>query len=134
MARSRTIDEFTKPTGTIVGKGFTIEAARFVCNEAEAMRVDGTIIGNIEIDGVLNISDSGHVDGHVNAGSVRVAGRVTGNINCSNALHLASTADVKGDVLTTTLIVDDGAVMLGRYRTNLPIEDTALNLTYAEAN
>lgn len=131
MARSRTADEFTKPTGTIIGKGFTIEAARFVCNEAETMRVDGTIIGNIEIDGVLNISDSGHVNGHVNAGSVRVAGRVTGNIHCSNALHLASTADVKGDVLTTALIVDDGAVMLGRCQTNLSVENKMLGLTYS---
>ena len=132
MARSRIRDEFTLPTGTVIGKGFTIEAARFTCSDAEAMRIDGTIVGNVEIDGVLNISDSGHVEGHINASSVRVAGRVTGNIRCSNALHLASTADVKGNVLTTTLIVDDGAVMRGRCQTNLSVDSKMVGLTYSD--
>ena len=130
MARSRTIDEFTKPTGTIIGKGFTIQAARFSCGDDESMRIDGTVIGNIEIDGVLNVSDTGYVDGNINAGSVRVAGRVTGNIECSYALHLASTADIVGDIITTMLIVDDGAIIVGHCKTD-PSKAEPLALTYS---
>jgi len=129
MARSRTIDEFTKPTGTIIGKGFTIKAANFACGDSESMRIDGTVIGNIEIDGVLNISETGHVDGNIVASSIRVAGRVSGNVHCRNALHLTSTADVVGDVHTTTFIVDDGATLLGRCQTNVSIENETLKLT-----
>ena len=119
MAKSTTQDEFTKPTGTVIGKGFTIHAARFTCAESESMRIDGTVVGNVDIDGVLNLSDSGRVDGDITCGSTRIAGKVLGNISCRHALHLASTADVTGDISTTTLIVDDGAVFLGRCQTNM---------------
>ena len=126
MAKSTTQDEFTKPTGTVIGKGFTIHAARFTCAESESMRIDGTVVGNVDIDGVLNLSDSGRVDGDITCGSTRIAGKVLGNINCRHALHLASTADVTGDISTTTLIVDDGAVFLGRCQTHMNVEMPAL--------
>ena len=128
MARSRTIDEFTKPTGTIIGKGFTIKAAHFTCEDHESIRIDGTVVGDIDIDGVLIISETGYVDGNINAGFVRVAGRVTGNVYCRNALHLASTADVMGDVRATSLIIDDGAVLLGRCQTNVAVESESAKL------
>ena len=131
MPRSRTLDEFTKPTGTIIGKGFTVETARFSCDESESIRIDGTVIGNIEIYGVLSISETGYVDGDIHAGYVRVAGRVSGNIQCRNALHLASTADVVGDVLTATIIVDDGAVLLGRCQTTVAIDSEPSKLVTA---
>lgn len=128
MARSRTTDEFTKPTGTIIGKGFSIRAAHFTCEDDESIRIDGEVIGDIEIGGVLIISESGYVDGSIAASFVRVAGRVTGNIHCRNALHLAATADVLGDVRATSLIIDDGAVLLGRCQTNLAIEGDGAKL------
>ena len=117
MARSRTIDEFTKPTSTIIGKGFLIEAAKFSCKEEESMRVDGEIRGDISIEGVLNIGASGYVDGNIHASYVRVSGRVTGNIACRNAVHLANTADVLGDIYASSFIVYDGAILSGRCMT-----------------
>lgn len=124
MARNRTQDEFNQPTSTVIGYGSTIHAARFICTESESMRVDGTVIGDIEIDGLLNISETGRVDGNVSSGSARVAGRIFGNVACRNALHLTATADVAGDVLTSMLIVDEGAVFTGRCETHL----TAANM------
>ena len=123
MARSRTQDEFNKPIGTTIGKGFTIHAARFACGDSESMHVDGTVIGNIDIDGVLILSESGRIDGNVNAGSTKISGRVSGNVTSRNALHLTATADVTGDILTTTLIVDDGAIFLGRCQTHVSTDD-----------
>ena len=119
MPRTSSQDEFARPIGTIIGKGFTITAARFTCADAESMQIDGTVVGNVDIDGVLNLSDTGRIDGNVNCGSTRIAGRVSGNIHCRNTLHLASTADVTGDIQTTTLIVDDGAVFLGNCQTHV---------------
>jgi len=129
MARSRTIDEFTKPTATVIGKGFTIEAARFTCEDSESMRIEGTIIGDIEIEGVLIISDSGYVDGNISASSVRIAGRVAGNVQCYHALHLTSTANVIGDVGTSSLIIDDGAILLGRCKTSMAMDAEQVKLT-----
>ena len=131
MARARTQDEFTMPTGTVIGKGFTIHAARFTCSDSESMRIDGTVVGNVDIDGVLNLSDSGRIDGDILCGSTRIAGRVVGNIHCRNTLHLAATADVNGDILTTNLIVDDGAIFLGRCQTHVTADEDMPGLSYS---
>ncbi|MCL1845182.1 MAG: polymer-forming cytoskeletal protein [Defluviitaleaceae bacterium] len=113
------MDEFNKPTSTVIGNGFTIEAARVSCSEAESMRVDGTIIGDVDIEGLINVSETGRVDGNIQSGSARVAGQVFGNIECRNTIHLATTADVSGNVMTSNLIVDDGAIFTGRCQTHL---------------
>ena len=129
MSRSRTTEHFDMPTSTVIGAGFTIHAARLSGADNELMRVDGNVIGNIEINGVLNLSETGFVDGDVVADSARIAGRVLGNIHCKTTLHLASTAEVMGDVLTGTLIIDDGVVFHGLCQTlNTPMVPT---LTYS---
>ena len=120
MARFQ--DEFTKPTNTVIGQGFTIHAAKFTCSESESMRIDGTVIGDIEIDGLINVSETGRVDGNVSSGSARIAGRIFGNVHCRNTIHLASAADVTGDILTSTLIVDEGAIFAGRCETHVSAE------------
>ncbi|MCL2456570.1 MAG: polymer-forming cytoskeletal protein [Defluviitaleaceae bacterium] len=127
MARAQ--DEFLQPTNTVIGAGFTIQAAKFSCAEAESMRIDGTVKGDIEIEGLLNISETGRVDGNVSAGSARVAGRIFGNVNCRNTLHLATTADVTGDVLTSAIIVDEGAVFTGCCQTHIPAAEEPPKLT-----
>jgi cytoskeletal protein CcmA (bactofilin family) len=116
-----TPDEFTKPTSTVIGKGFTIHAARFTCAESESMRIDGIVKGDVEIDGLVNVSETGRVDGNINAGSARVAGRIFGNIQCRNTVHLGNTADVTGDVVTTSLIVDEGAIFSGCFKTHVTV-------------
>ncbi|MCL2198488.1 MAG: polymer-forming cytoskeletal protein [Defluviitaleaceae bacterium] len=123
MARNNTQDEFTRPTSTVIGKGFTIHAARFTCSESESMRIDGTVIGDIDIEGLINISETGRVDGNIASGSARVAGRIFGNVQCRNAMHLAATADVTGDILTSTLIVDEGAIFTGRCQTHVSADE-----------
>jgi cytoskeletal protein CcmA (bactofilin family) len=107
------------PTSTVIGNGFTIHAAKFTSNEADSMRIDGTVIGDIDIDGLLNISETGRVDGNISVGSARVAGRIFGNIQCRSDLHLSSTAEVTGDVLTATIIVDEGAIFAGKCQTQV---------------
>jgi cytoskeletal protein CcmA (bactofilin family) len=124
-----TQDEFAQPTSTVIGAGFTIQAARFSCTESESMRIDGTVKGDIEIQGLITISETGRVDGNVTASSARVAGRIFGNVNCRNTLHLASTADVTGDVLTSAIIVDEGAIFTGCCQTHIPASEELPKLT-----
>ena len=118
MAKNRNVQsDFNMPTGTIIGHGFTIEATRIVGTDAESMRVDGIVNGDIVIEGVLNLSETGRVEGNIQASSARVAGLVQGNINCRAVLHLAATAEIAGDILTDILIIDKGAIIHGRCQT-----------------
>jgi cytoskeletal protein CcmA (bactofilin family) len=132
MARTRTQDEFTRPTGTVIGRGFTIQAAQVIGTEAESIRVDGVIQGNLEIDGVLNLGETGRIDGDVLAESARIAGTVHGGIQCRYALHLTATAEVTGDILTETLIIDKGAILHGRCQTSASPENVQ-TLSFATA-
>ncbi|MCL2603424.1 MAG: polymer-forming cytoskeletal protein [Defluviitaleaceae bacterium] len=132
MAKTRTQDEFTRPTGTVIGRGFSIQAARVVGSESESMRLDGVIQGNLELDGVLNLGESGRVEGDIVAESARIAGAVYGSIQCRYALHLTATAEVTGDILTETLIIDKGAILHGRCQTSTSVNATPA-LSYATA-
>ncbi|MCL2189028.1 MAG: polymer-forming cytoskeletal protein [Defluviitaleaceae bacterium] len=134
MARARAQDEFTRPTGTVLGRGFTINAAQVIGAEAESMRLDGVIHGNIEMDGVLNLGETGRVEGDILAESARIAGAVHGSIQCRFALHLTDTAEVTGDILTETLIIDKGAVLHGRCQTSAAPGGAVSSLTYATAS
>ena len=129
MARSHIMDEFTKPTNTIISKSFTIQYAYFTCEDSESMRIEGTVIGDIEIDGVLIIGDSGYVDGNISAGSVRVAGRICGNIQCLHALHLTSTAEIVGDVSASSLVIDNGAIFSGHCQVGMVAESEQIKLS-----
>lgn len=131
MARIRTQDEFTRPTGSVIGAGLTVHTARLAGINAESVRVDGTVMGNIELDGVLNLGESGRVEGDILVESARIAGAVYGSIQCRYALHLTATAEVTGDILTETLIIDKGAILHGRCQTSA--SPGAANLTYATA-
>ena len=112
-------DIFNTPASTIIGSGFTFNSAKITGVNQESIRVDGTIIGEIEIDGALNLGPKGFIEGNIKAHSVRIAGRVKGNIFCHHTTHLASTAEVLGDILTSSLIVDNGAALHGRCQTHI---------------
>jgi len=108
---------------TIIGKGVYIEAARMTGNES--VRIDGIFKGNIEIDGSLVLGDSGSITGDVHASYFLAAGEINGDVVCDTQLHFASTCKVSGDVQASSLIVDEGAQVSGRYivsgRKNEPV-------------
>ena len=98
---------------TVIGKGVYLEAVRM--SGQESVRIDGIYKGAIEIDGSLVLGDSGCINGDVNANYFLVAGEVNGNITCDTQLHFASTARVFGDIKASSLVVDEGSQVSGRY-------------------
>ena len=98
---------------TVIGKGVYLEAVRM--SGQESVRIDGIYKGAIDIDGSLVLGDSGSITGDVSANYFLVAGEVNGNITCETQLHFASTARVFGDIKATSLVVDEGSQVTGRY-------------------
>jgi cytoskeletal protein CcmA (bactofilin family) len=98
---------------TVLGKGILLEAARM--SGQESVRIDGDFKGEIDIDASLVLGDTSHVVGDIRARYIVVAGQVHGNITCDTVLHFASSAQVFGDVVTQSLIMDEGSQVNGRY-------------------
>lgn len=79
-------------------------------------RLDGTLEGNIQLNGKLVIGDSGVVNGNVLCQNANIIGTVNGNISVKELLSLHATARVRGDILINKLSIEPGAVFSGKCR------------------
>ena len=79
-------------------------------------RLDGTLEGNIQLNGKLVVGDSGVVNGHILCLNANIIGTVNGNLSVKELLSLNATARVKGDILINKLSIEPGAVFTGKCR------------------
>jgi len=112
----------SKPANTFIGQGITVQTEKL--SGSESVRIDGNFRGDIELDGYLQIGDSGRVMGNLHISYALIAGRVKGNITCRDTVHLSATASVQGDIYTGRLIIDEGAIVHGICSTSTRNEDT----------
>lgn len=75
--------------------------------------LSGTVRGDGDIGGSLQIARNAHWEGQVRAASAVIAGSLTGSIECSGALEVGAAAVIKGSVSAKTLAVANGAVIEG---------------------
>ena len=79
-------------------------------------RLDGTLEGNIQLNGKLVVGDSGVVNGNILCVNANIIGTVNGNLSIKELLSLNATARVKGDILINKLSIEPGAVFTGKCR------------------
>lgn len=87
-------------TGTLKGEG--------------VIQVEGTVEGEINLQGAVIVAATGLVKGPVTAEVIQVAGRVKGNCVARGHVRLEKTGSLEGDVTTTSLVVEDGGRLNGR--------------------
>lgn len=95
---------------TIVGKGATFDGLLEISG---GLRVDGTVKGKIISADVVFIGPSGTVDADIEAKEAIVGGIVKGNIKAPDKIELQAKCQVEGDVVTYSLVVEQGAVFHG---------------------
>ena len=83
-----------------------------------AIRVDGTINGNVNVTDTIIVGASGCINGEVNAQIVVVGGEVYGYLNVPEKVELTSTARVIGDITTNGLVIDENAIFQGNINMN----------------
>lgn len=82
---------------------------------AERLRVDGTVRGSVEVEGLLEIAPGGRVEGGpVHARDVRIAGTVVGDVRAEGTVEIWPGGALEGDVRAGALDVDEGGRFLGR--------------------
>lgn len=82
------------------------------------IEVLGEIDGNITAKGLI-VGVEGRVSGTVSAENVEVRGKLDGSV-ATHGFALRASADVQADVLYTTLLIESGATIEGKFSVNKP--------------
>ena len=87
------------------------------------LRIDGHFSGHVDSDdGTLIVSNGAHVqEAVINVAVAKINGTVEGDINASQEVVLGPTAEVTGKVSTASLIVEEGAIINGRFEPRFPV-------------
>jgi cytoskeletal protein CcmA (bactofilin family) len=79
----------------------------------KGVRIEGGFDGHIKSKGTLHVAEGAKISANVEASNVKVEGECKGNLVVSEKLHLLATAKVEGDLRTTRLEINDGAIFVG---------------------
>lgn len=77
------------------------------------IRIDGKLTGSIKTQGKLVVGKTGVVEGEIQSKNSDLAGIVQGKINVEELLVLKASVSVHGDIFTSKLSIEPGAVFTG---------------------
>ena len=77
------------------------------------VRIDGSLNGNIKLNGRLVIGPNGKVEGNVTCQNADISGEIKGTVQVAEMLVLKATARILGDMVTGKLSIEPGAVFTG---------------------
>jgi cytoskeletal protein CcmA (bactofilin family) len=87
----------------------------------EDLQIDGKVEGPVSVRGHrLTVGRSGQVNAEVSARELVVFGKVTGNINANDRVEIKKDGAVIGDIQTTRISIEDGAIFKGRIEIDRP--------------
>jgi len=101
---------------TIIGLGFTITGE---LKGKAVIRIDGTVIGNVNVEGGIVLGEKGMIKGDIQTASAIIYGTVNGNVKTQN-LEIKKTGRVNGDIKTDTIEIELGAQYNGKLEMHQP--------------
>ena len=96
---------------TLVSAGTTLKGD---ISSNSDLRIDGTIIGNINSSSKIVIGASGVVEGDITGNQADIVGKVSGNIKTKDLLQLRGDSVVNGNVYAGKLQVEPTAIFNGQ--------------------
>ena len=111
MLGKKSVEQINAKISSIIGADMVVDGD---IHAKEAVRVEGTVNGNVETEGALIISSSGKVKGNAKGSSIIIGGSLEGDLTSSGRTEVASTGKVIGNIRTKSLIVDENAVFQGQ--------------------
>jgi len=90
---------------TIIGEDYVFTGD---LQGSSAIRIEGKIIGNVNVDGTVVLGEKGVVEGNITSHSFIIYGTVTGNIKTAQ-LEMKKTGIVYGDITADSLEIELGA-------------------------
>lgn len=96
---------------SIIGEGSEFRGEFYVNG---LLRIDGKFEGTIHTTGKILVGRTGKVKSDIKAGSVIIGGTVIGNVEATEKIVLLSTARLIGDVITPSLVIEEGVIFEGK--------------------
>src|ERR1700694_1227420 len=90
---------------TIIGEGYVFTGD---LQGSSVVRIEGRIIGNVNVDGGVVLGEKGNIEGDIITKSAIIYGTVTGNVKTTH-LEIKKTGHVSGNITTDTLEIELGA-------------------------
>lgn len=103
--------EKTGELSTILGKGSVFEGK---LNVEHTLRIDGKFTGDINTTDTLIVGKEGNINGNVEAKMLIVGGKLSGTAKIKEKIVLETKSEFHGDMKTTRLVIDEGAIFDGR--------------------
>jgi len=105
-------------TPTAAGSGYSLLDAQLVVtgdlDTGGSLRIDGKLDGSVRRADTVVLGVGAAMSGDVHAREVVIGGTITGNVHATERVELQATAIVTGDILTQTILVQEGGVVNGR--------------------
>ena len=96
---------------TIVGLDVTIKGN---FKSPSNIVVNGTVKGKVVTKTSVEVGEKALVEGSVSAKKVTVSGAIQGNVEGSESIEITPTGKIYGDIATSNLIIQSGAVFVGK--------------------
>ncbi len=116
---------------TLISSGTTIKGD--ISSNGD-LRIDGTIIGNINSNAKIVIGNSGVVEGDIYGNNADIVGKTTGSIKVKELLQLRGDCVVNGNIYAGKLQVEPTATFNGQCHMGANVVDMASNEVASLAN
>lgn len=90
--------------------GCTVKGEINVDND---IRIDGTVVGNIDCKGKVIVGPTGNINGNIICANAEIIGSMQGNLKVNDTLTIQATGKVNGDIETATLVIEPKAIFCG---------------------
>lgn len=109
---------------TLISSGTTIKGD---ISSNSDLRIDGTIIGNINSNAKIVIGNSGVVEGDIHGNNADIVGKTSGTIKVKELLQLRGECVVNGNIYAGKLQVEPTATFNGQCHMGANVVDMASN-------
>jgi cytoskeletal protein CcmA (bactofilin family) len=96
---------------TLIGAGTTLKGD---ISSNSDLRIDGTVIGNINCSAKIIVGSSGVVEGDIAGNQADIVGKVSGNIRSKELLQLRGECVVTGNLYAGKLQIEPSATFNGQ--------------------
>lgn len=110
MAVAPSAEPAVAETTTVIGRDTCLRGDIKVAGDALIL---GTLTGNLEVGGALEIGEDASVTGDVRCDSILLAGTIQGDLHSTNQAKLLPSASLHGNLVAASFAVDQGAMYTG---------------------